>query len=162
MPRTEIWDTAVSAAVPAGFFTVTGNSRCVVVPSPSCPLELSPQHRAVPSAIKAHVCARPLVTMTTDAAAKHGPERLLLNNHGEVVSGPPPAVWPGVGPLAAPHQLHVPSTVAVALVEIPSSSPCRLLRLIAMPVAFASSTKAPVPTHDVAHPTTLWSMVTFV
>ena len=42
--------------------TSTGVRRCVVVPSPSCPLVLRPQHLTPPAVVSAQVCERPAVT----------------------------------------------------------------------------------------------------
>src|SRR6476661_2658918 len=60
-----IWVMPVSGPVPAGFLTTTGSSRLVVVPSPSFPLPLLPQQRAVPSLIRAHEKTAAAVTLVT-------------------------------------------------------------------------------------------------
>ena len=45
--------------------TLTGEERSVVVPSPSWPRSLKPQHETVPSARSAHVWIVPAVIATT-------------------------------------------------------------------------------------------------
>lgn len=48
-----------SSGVDAAVSTVVGVDRWMVVPSPRRPLVFSPQHRAVPSESRAHVCDVP-------------------------------------------------------------------------------------------------------
>src|SRR5688500_2572090 len=50
--------------------TETGDVRCVVVPSPSWPLPLAPQHRAVPLARSAQVELEPAEICTTSVRPK--------------------------------------------------------------------------------------------
>ncbi len=42
-----------------------GANRRVVVPSPSCPESLEPQHTTAPVSFKAHECVAPTATSTT-------------------------------------------------------------------------------------------------
>src|SRR5947207_1218825 len=66
--------------------TGTGSDRSIVVPSPSCPSELSPQQSTVPPPRSAHVCFAPHATWSApDTAAT------VTGAGGEGTTVPPPS-----------------------------------------------------------------------
>jgi hypothetical protein len=65
---------ALTATAPAIPTTCTGTADVVVVPSPSCPKSLSPQHRIVPLLNTAHVWAPPPLTAVTPVMPLTGRE----------------------------------------------------------------------------------------
>src|SRR5262245_55934360 len=56
---------AISATSEPSAITCTGDGAVVVVPSPTAPALLPPQHQSVPSVLRAHVCPGPADTSAT-------------------------------------------------------------------------------------------------
>ena len=63
---------ALTSTAPAIPVTCTGVVEVMVVPLPSCPNWLSPQHRTVPSPSTAHVWAPPPLTAATSVMPPTG------------------------------------------------------------------------------------------
>src|SRR5436190_19235316 len=83
----------------------TGSGRSVVVPSPSWPALLAPQHLTVPDCSTAQVCARPAATRVTPLARPVTSTGTALNAPAD---GAPS--WPR---LLSPQHLTPPDDVTM-------------------------------------------------
>src|SRR6185312_7082045 len=114
--RAQVWPAPVEiAATPEDSPTTsTGACRVVVVPSPSSPWLLSPQHLTAPAAVTTHTCIPPTEMETA-------PRERPTTSTGRALSTVDPSPsWPA---RLSPQHLTAPALVTAHVLKKPADTP---------------------------------------
>jgi len=141
--------TAPANLVPMRVVTATGVELGVVVPSPSWPSSLPPQHPTVPSESSAQACSRPAEIAT--APVRVG----TLTGVEENVIGPEPS-WPAsllpqhstAPPTTSAHAYSSPAEMAVTAVRLGMATGVVEVRLVVQEFRVPSRLSLQLPQHS--------------